>query len=220
MSGIIAGIGMGAQALLGVGQTIAGLTMPKPSVPDYDIPQEVYQNMTDAEHWALQGLPEAQRQNYIDQISQQGATALAQSGSRKSGMGMIASIAETKRQGSRELLGMDAAARAKNQEMLYSARNAMTQQKGIQQQWSLDKVNQERADRKEMIGAGMQNIGGAFGSAMQGDMLGMFGKGQTKDLGTSTGGNKANDYINATNNNAFKSTVIGKDYGFRNRFNG
>ena len=170
----IAAVGMGVQGLLGVGQTIKGLTMPKPEIPDYDIPQEIYDNMTDAEYWSYQGLPDAQKQNYIDQISQQGAGALSRSSSRKGGLGMVSSIAEQQRQGTRELLSMDAQARVRNQERLYTARGAMAQQRGMQQQWGLDKALQERTDRKEMIGAGMQNIAGAFGSAMQGGMTGMF----------------------------------------------
>jgi len=171
--GAIAG---GAQALLGIGQTIKGLTMPKPEIPDYDIPDEIYKNMTDAEYWAFQGMPEAQKQQYIDQIAQQGASALSQSSSRKGGLGMVSSIAEQQRQGARDLLSMDVQARAKNQEGLYRARSAMAQAKDTKYQADTNKAQYEIEQRNDMIGAGMQNIGGAFGSIANMAGAGVFDK--------------------------------------------
>ena len=83
MLGLIA---TGAQAALGVGQTIAGLVKKKPEIPEYDIPQEVYDNMTDAEYWSFQGLPEASKQQFVQESKRTGATALSRSADRKGGL--------------------------------------------------------------------------------------------------------------------------------------
>jgi len=172
--GTIAAIGAGAQALLGVGQTVAGLTMPKPDIPDYEIPEEVYQNMTDAEYWSFMGLPDAQKQQFIDQIAQQGASALSASSSRKGGLGMVSSIAEQKRQGARDLLAMDSAARMQNIQNLWGARKDVAAQKVAKYQADTAKSMQLRQERKDMIGAGIQNIAGAFGSVASMASLGGF----------------------------------------------
>jgi len=159
--GTIATIAGGAQALLGAGQMIKGLTMPKPDIPEYNIPDEIYKNMTDAEYWSFIGLPEAQKQQFIDQSAQQGAEALSRSSSRKAGMGLVTSIAEQQRQGSRDLLVADTEARMKNLQTFWGAREKIASEKSIKQQFDLGKIETERAERRETIGASVQNIAGA-----------------------------------------------------------
>ena len=194
--GTIAAIGMGAQALLGAGQTIKGLTMPKPDIPDFEISQEAYDNLTDAEYWAMQGLPDAQKQTYIDQISSSGANALNASSDRKGGYGMISSIAEQKNEGARNLLSMDSQARMQNMQNVYSARSAIIGQKNMKYQADTNKSMTLRQERADMIGAGMQNIAGAFGAAASMDSVGGFG---SKKSSTTTDGSTSSVSTTATN---------------------
>ena len=154
----------GAQTALGIGQTIAGLVKKKPEIPEYDIPSEVYDNMTDAEYWALQGMPEASRQQFIQESKRTGATALSRSASHKGGLGLISSIAQQERDDATKMLSMDAEARMGNLDRLFRARDTVSQQKGVKQEWAKDKVMAKRDEVNELIGGGLQNIMGAGGT--------------------------------------------------------
>ena len=155
----IAGIGQGA---LGISQLIAGAFMPKPDIPDYEIPQELYENMTDAEYWSFVGLPEAQKQQYIEGSMRAGASALSQSASRKGGLGLVSSVAQQQQDANKQLLSMDAQARMQNIRAHWSARERMAQAKDVQFGHKMDKVLYQLQKRDEMMGAGLQNIGSSF----------------------------------------------------------
>ena len=180
MSGLIGTIASGTQALLGVGQMVGSLFMPKPKLPEYNIPEEVYQNMTDAEYWSFMGLPEAQKEQYMQQISRIGADALYQADSRKAGMGMISNIAQQQSDASTNLLAMDASQRMKNLQNFWNARSSMAEQKGIKQQVRRENVMYKRDKRAEMAGAGMQNVAG--GLSTFGNLFGLSGAESLKDF--------------------------------------
>jgi len=159
---IASAIAGGAQGLTGIAQMIGGLTMPKPEIPDYNIPSEIYDNMTDAEYWSFQGLPESQKQQFLENSMRAGATALSSSASRKGGLGLVSSIAQQERDASMSLLTADSQARMQNLRNFWGAREKMAGEKTTQQEWGMQKVLDERAKRDEMIGAGMQNFAGSF----------------------------------------------------------
>jgi len=161
MLGLIA---TGAQAALGVGQTIAGLVKKKPEIPEYDIPQEVYDNMTDAEYWSFQGLPEASKQQFVQESKRTGATALSRSADRKGGLGLVSSIAQQERDDATQMLSMDAEARMSNLDRLFTARETVAQQEGIKQEWGREKVMAKRDEVNQLIGGGIQNVAGAMGT--------------------------------------------------------
>lgn len=155
----------GVQAAIGIGQTIAGLVKKKPDIPDYDIPQEVWDNMSDAEYWAMEGLPPAQKQQFIEQSQRAGATALSRSSSRKGGLGLVSSIAQQEADAATDLLSMDASQRLSNLQNLYRAREVVAGEKRTQHDYKTQKVMQERGEVDALRGAGLQNIMGAAGTA-------------------------------------------------------
>lgn len=157
-------IATGAQAALGIGQTIAGLVKKKPEIPEYDIPDEVYKNMTDAEYWALEGMPAASKEKFIQESKRTGATALSRSADRKGGLGLISSIAQQERDDATNMLSMDAEARMGNLDRLFRARDTVTQQKGVKQDWAREKTMAKRDEINQLIGGGIQNIAGAMGT--------------------------------------------------------
>jgi len=188
---IMSMIAVAAQGTMGIAQTIKGLTMPKPDVPDYDIPQEIFDNMTDAEYWSYKGLPEAQKQQFIENSMRAGATAISRSTDRKGGLGMISSIAQQERDSARDLLSMDAQARMSNVDRLLQARRELASAKNTEQEWNMQKILDERAKRDEMIGAGIQNIGQSFSTFAGGAGGGagkLFGNTQTKRTPTQSFG--------------------------------
>jgi hypothetical protein len=167
----IAGIALATQAGLGLAQTVGGLLTKKPTIPEAEIPQEVMQNLSDAEYWSLVGMPEEQRQRYIDDLKSSTATALRNVGTRKGGLGAISSAYQAERQGLKEITDLDTEVRMRNLDRLYQARDRVAQTRT-----AADDVNREIAmfkygERNKLIGAGMQNIMGAFGTASMADSL-------------------------------------------------
>lgn len=181
-----------AQGVLGIGQMIGGLSMPKPAIPDYEIPQELYANMTDAEYWSFIGLPEAQKQNYIEQMNQQGATALSRTSSRKGGMGMISSIAEQQKEANKALLVEDSKARMANLHKFWDTRKDVAGESKYKYQQDLNKVMDARDKRDNMIGAGLQNFGQSFSTFAGAG--GNAGGGQLGATGNVTGNSGGSSY--------------------------
>lgn len=155
----------GAQAVLGLGQTIAGMVKKKPPLPEYDIPQEVYDNMTDAEYWSFQGLPEASKQQFVEQTKRTGATALSRSSSRKGGLGLVSSIAQQEADANTELLSRDAEARMSNLDRLFQARTNVAQFNDKKQEWDKERTMIKRDEINQLIGSGLQNLMGAGGTS-------------------------------------------------------
>jgi len=186
---MIGAIASGAQALLGIGQMVGGLFMEKPEIPEYDIPDELYANMTDAEYWSFKGMPDAQRQQFIEQSQRAGASAISASASRKGGMGMISSVAQQQQDAATELLVQDSQARMKNLQNFWDARKTIAGAKDFKYEADLGKAMEERGRRDEMLGAGMQNLalaGSTIGGlAEEGGLKGLFGGGEGK-LGRQT----------------------------------
>ena len=120
--------------------------------------------MTDAEYWALEGMPAASKAKFIQESKRTGATAISRSADRKGGLGLISSIAQQERDDATQMLSMDAEARMSNLDRLFSARDTVTQQKGVKQEWAREKTMAKRDEINELIGGGLQNIMNAGGT--------------------------------------------------------
>lgn len=169
---ISAGIGAASaigQAGLGIYQMIKGHKMAKNNVrPDYQIPQEVYQNLSDAQRMAMEGLPAAQKEQYIQNLQRSSQFGLRGASDRKAGLAGLSSLVQNQNDAYGNLLSKDAAARMQNQQTLYGMRNALAQQKTTQ--WDYNKYQpfmQKAQAAQAMQGAGMQNAFGALSTAGQ-----------------------------------------------------
>ena len=186
---MIGAISAGIQGLMGAGQMIAGLTMPKPEIPEYEIPQELYANMTDAEYWSFQGLPDASKQQFIEQSARAGASALSSSTSRKGGLGLASSVAQQRSDDAKSMLAMDSQARMQNLQHFWNAREKVAGAKDFKYEKDLGKFMYEDQERKSMIGAGIQSMGGALGAMVdlqaEGELDDLFG-GEEGRLGRQT----------------------------------
>lgn len=199
----IPGAAIGLQAALGVGQVIGGMLMPKPEIPEVDIPNEIFQNMSDAEYWSYVGMPEAQRQSYLDNIQSNASMALNSSSSRRGGLGVVADINRNSNQAVREMVSLDSQMRMKNLETLYNARSQVAEADLNKQAVSRENAMFKLQQRNEMIGAGVQNVMGALGTT--GSLSAMFGEdGGSGGLGKSrvstTGKTVVKPISNAFNN--------------------
>lgn len=166
--------GGGATTTLGAVQLAYGLyNQNKTKRPTYEIPPEIQQNLTQAQFDALQGLPEEQRQMYIQNLQRGSAQALGQIGSRKGGLAGVASVNQNQNDAYANLLAMDAQARQQNKDKLYGMRQNMADYKD--QAFQFNKVNpyyESVAQNNAMIGAGMQNVSQGFQAGNSGGNYG------------------------------------------------
>lgn len=164
--------GGGATTTLGAAQLLYGMSQQKKNKrPEYVIPEEIGQNLNQAQQQALQGLPEAQKQQYLNNLQQSTAYALQQSSSRKGGLTGIAALNQQNIQGNQNLLAMDAQARMQNQQQLMAKRNQMADYK--QQAFQLNSLNpyyEKTAQNQALMGAGMQNVSQGFQASNNGNV--------------------------------------------------
>jgi len=171
--------GGGASTTLGAAQLAYGLYKQKRNKrPVYEIPDEIKQNLTQAQNAALQGLPEEQKQQYLTNIQRGQAQSLASSGSRRGGLAGIAGLNQQQNDAYANLLSMDASARMQNQNQLYGMRQGMADYKD--QAWQINKLNpyyEQTSQNNAMIGAGMQNMSQGFQAGNTGGSGGYEGTG-------------------------------------------
>lgn len=156
--------GGGASTTLGAVQLAYGMYQQKKNKrPTYEIPQEIQQNLTQAQNMALQGLPEEQKQQYLSNLQRGSAQALASSSSRGGGLAGIANINQQQNDAYGNLLSMDSQARNQNQQLLMGQRQTMADYKD--QAFQINKVNpyyEKTSQNNAMMGAGMQNMSQGF----------------------------------------------------------
>lgn len=134
--------------------------------PTYTIPPEISQNLSDAQRMALQGMPEQQRQNYINDIQRSGQTALNAMGSRKAGLTGLGVVNQNQNDAYNHLLGMDAQQRMQNQQQLLGVRQNVADFRN--QSFDLNQMQpyvNNFAQSQAMQNAGNQNIYGGASSA-------------------------------------------------------
>ncbi len=162
--------GGGATTTLGAVQMGIGMYKQRHNKrPTYEIPQEIQQNLTQAQADALQGLPEEQRQMFLSNIERGNASALSQIGSRSGGLAGVAAVNQNANDSYGKLLAMDSQARMANKDKLYGMRQNLADYKD--QAWQVNKLNpyyEATASNNAMIGAGMQNVSQGFQQGNQG----------------------------------------------------
>ncbi|MES2395815.1 MAG: hypothetical protein V4549_07420 [Bacteroidota bacterium] len=207
MTWVAAGIASGAATMAGV-QYVKGKRDQKKAEknrPKYEIPEEAYQNLNQAQQSALQGLPEAQKQQYLNNLQQSSAYALQQTTSRRGGLTGVAAINQQQNQGLQNLAASDAQARMNNQQQLYNFRNQMADYKG--QAYQVNKLNpyyEGIAQKQARDAALFQNLNNAAGMGMSG--MGGGGKSQQQQMPTQ------NQYIdNSKYNNMGQGNYNGYD---------
>lgn len=162
--------GGGATTTLGAVQTGIGLYRQKHNKrPTYEIPDEVRQNLSQAQQQALQGLPEEQKQMFLSNLERGQASSLSQIGSRSGGLAGVAAVNQNGNDAYGNLLSMDSQARMQNQQQLYGMRQNLADYKD--QAFQVNKINpyyENTAQNNALIGAGMQNISQGFQQGNQG----------------------------------------------------
>ena len=175
--------------------------------PVYQIPEEIKQNLTQAQQQALQGLPEEQKRQYIENVQRGSAQSLASSQSRKGGLTGIAGVNQQQGQAYSQMLSADAQARAQNQDKLMAARGNMADYKDQAFQFNVvnpyyekiagDKQRTEDLSQNLTSSAGMATKAAGSGTKTQDETLGSYAN--TPQIGGYE--NSQYDYMNQQNRN-------------------
>jgi len=144
--------------------------------PNYQIPEELQKNLTESELRALEGLPTAQKNQYIQNVQRQQQETLNAAADRKGGLLGIQESARNATDAYTNLVSMDAEARVRNQQQVQQNRLAIADAKDKQFAYKKGRYQDGLQSAQAMIGAGEQNFAGGLdtiaGSALQaGSML-------------------------------------------------
>jgi len=164
--------------------------------PTYEIPDEIKQNLTQAQLNAIEGMPEDVRNRYIDQLTRTMATGLQALGDRRGGIAGVSGLARTATDANRDLASMDAQQRQQQEANLMNARQTMANYKDKAFDWNEKQKYLEEAQAKQALsGAAIQNITGSANNVMGGLMQAKymdFLKGAYGNTGAK-GGNKTTE---------------------------
>ena len=163
----------GTQAAIGIGQAVAGYSKLKNLTrPEYQIPSEIEQNMSEAELMSYYGMPDAQKQSYMQNIQRSGQQALSGTADRKGGLGMVSAIQQNQQDSYSNLLSADVQQRMQNIQNAQNMRSVMAGYKDKAFQMNeMEPYQQDYAEAQGLIGAGMQNFMGGLQSGGQMLML-------------------------------------------------
>lgn len=154
----------GAQTGFGIYQAIKGAKkLNNTDRSTYKIPDEIIQNLNAAERMALEGMPDAQKQAYLQNLQRSSQFALRGLSDRRAGVGAIANVQSQLDMGAMNLLGMDAAQRQENRRLAMGARTQMAQYRD--KAFELNELQpfiDDRAEAQALIGGGIQNIFGGM----------------------------------------------------------
>jgi len=185
VAGGIAVVAGGVKAGTGIAQARRGSRLQEEADAarvDYTIPEGIEQNVALAEQRGLQGLPEEQKAQYIQNLQQQQLAGLQQAGSRRAGLTGIAAQGQQQILGYQNLLAQDSAARMQNQKEIYAQRTNLAQyQDRAYEANTLVPFYEKTAQAQALQGAGRQNISGGL------DQIGTGALGVAKGLGGAGG---------------------------------
>ena len=130
--------------------------------PQYEIPQELYDNMSDAERMEVEGLPAAQKKAFVQNIERSQQQALKSQADRKGGLLGIQQSMQNETDAYSNLTSMDAAAyqqsKMNKQASIERARLGLAQAKDKKFGVQSSQYGEDVASAQGMIGAGQQNL--------------------------------------------------------------
>ena len=127
--------------------------------PEYEIPEEILENLSAAERMALEGLPARERQIFLEDIQRAISTGGAQLTERGLGVAGVTGLVQEQTDALRGLLQMDVAARKEGQAAVATAKGSLASFKEKEFQINqLEPYLQEKLKWEAERGAGMRNV--------------------------------------------------------------
>lgn len=189
----IAGTAAALQAASGIAQNIKGKKIQRATVrPTYVIPDEIKANLKQAEQEAAYGLDAASKQIATQGIDRGTAAALYGANSRRAGLAGMGGVVQANNDAFSNLAAMDEMERQRKKSALSDARNTMAGYKD--KAWQVNQFDpyQLKVDESQaLIGAGLQNIGGALNT--------VGSVGMTMEMNGTGGGNNTKSTPYGTN---------------------
>jgi len=153
---------MALQTGLGIYQQAKGARMAAQAErPEYEIPQEIYENLSQSELMALEGLPAEQKKEFVDNIQRGIQAGMRGLKDRSAGLAGIGGLVQQQMDQYRNMFSQDAAQRINNIATLQNNRNTMATYRDKEFKTNeLDPYMNQVAAAEAMKGAGLQNIMG------------------------------------------------------------
>lgn len=183
---------------------------------EYTIPQELYDNLSDAEKKQVEGLPAEMKRQFVQNIERSQQSALKASADRKGGLLGVQESFSREKDAFSNLVGMDAAAmkesELRKEENIRKAKRDIAGAKdvkfGYQQQDYENKFNQAQAN----IGAGMQNQSAAGDTIAGAAMTYGASKYDPNSAGRKGKGRKPNDMGDGSSPTYPSGSILGGSY--------
>lgn len=157
----------GIQTGYGVSQMIKGKQLAKNNArPEYQIPKEISDKLSAAQMRAMNGLPAAAKQQYINNIQRSSQFGLNALSDRKAGLAGLSSLVQNQNDAYGDLMSKDASAMAANQDRLGQVQSEAAGY--TDKAFELNKLQpyQEKAAAAQALtGAGTQNVFGGIKTA-------------------------------------------------------
>jgi hypothetical protein len=163
----LAAIPAAAQGVTGLVQLFKGAALSRKERPEYKIPSEISQNLSQAEMMALEGLPSEQKQQFIENAQRTSQFRL-KAGSERS-VDVIEKAAQGEVDANRNLLSADSAAKFQNINTLMGKRDVMAGYKD--KAFEVNEMQPFMAQMQAaqaMKGSGMQNVYGGLTAGIKG----------------------------------------------------
>lgn len=162
------------QAGTGVAQAVSGWKQKKELTrPEYQIPEEIEKNVSEAELMSYYGLPDAQKAEFLQNIQRSSAASLRGISERKGGIGAVTAAQQAEQDAYMEMLTEDTRQRMANIYRAQEMRGTLAAYKDKQFSFEMEDYEQKYDEAQALIGAGMQNVMGAVQSGGQMVMAGM-----------------------------------------------
>jgi len=157
---VVGGVSLG----LGIYQTAKGNSdRKKLKRPEYQIPDEVYQNMSLAEQVAYEGLPASVKNDFQRNVKSSEAAMLSRSGDLQSGVSAMAASQLASQNALSNMYSQDAMMRLEGKRLMMGANTNIANFKD--RSFGFDQQNylQDLTSAQAMMGAGMQNMATGIG---------------------------------------------------------
>ena len=163
------GIPTAFQAGVGIYQTAKGARMAAQAErPEYEIPLEIQENLSQSELMALEGLPAEQKKQFVDNIQRGIQAGMRGLKDRSSGLQGISGLVQQQMDQYRGMFADDAQQRIANIAQLMNQRQNMATYKDKEFQLNeLDPYMNQVQAAEAMKGAGLQNIMGGVQAGSQ-----------------------------------------------------
>jgi len=148
--------------------------------PQFEVPEEIIQNVQLAKQQAMVGMPEEQRRAAMRDISRSQAFTAGQLGTRKAGLTGLGALNQQTQDASLNLAAQDAAMRQANQGRVFEQQDLLGQYRAQEfeinrLQPHLQQLQALRGESQGLLGAGLQNIGAGIQTAGLADWAGRRG---------------------------------------------